>query len=379
MKAFGGARMASKRNQVVAEIVSAVLGDLSPEQASIRLDYQVGREGIRALKNGKIGWERTVRTFAEGFWERIYELYGDEIAQVLKPGDPSPDRAAAWLALKAGFVSEEAQGTSSVVPEIAELASQVADEISRRNGEALERRTTEAALAAQGAKFDPEFGAALQCVTEGYTLEQFAKRVRCPVELVAAAYRGWVLPQETLVDWIAQLGLSSGQADTLLRAAGYGPWDPVAYLRKAFARVAREYGLPPVELVLPPNWDPDRIKPWLVISFGSAFMVPDEAYGNEPGHVRIILPPDPESTHWAIDWVSESEPRPVEYQSLQPDAEGQSGALILDAGLYRLSQRVGEVVPRSGGTPREQLTPDQARAELADVEAELRERGRLRD
>lgn len=57
----------------------------------------------------------------------------------------------------------------------------------------------------------------------------------------------------------------------------------------------------------------------------------------------------------------------------------ESGAQILDAGLYRLSQRVGEVIPWEGETPRERLTPEQARAELADIEEELRERGMLKD
>lgn len=57
----------------------------------------------------------------------------------------------------------------------------------------------------------------------------------------------------------------------------------------------------------------------------------------------------------------------------------ESGAQLLDAGLYRLSQRAGEVIPWEGNTPREQLTPAEARAELADIEAELRERGMLKD
>ena len=57
----------------------------------------------------------------------------------------------------------------------------------------------------------------------------------------------------------------------------------------------------------------------------------------------------------------------------------ESGAQLLDAGLYRLSQRVGEVIPWEGETPRERLTPEQARAELADIEEELRERGMLKD
>lgn len=57
----------------------------------------------------------------------------------------------------------------------------------------------------------------------------------------------------------------------------------------------------------------------------------------------------------------------------------ETGAMILDAGLYRLSQRVGEFIPYSGAIPRDQLTPKQARAELADIEAELREMGRLKD
>lgn len=68
------------------------------------------------------------------------------------------------------------------------------------------------------------------------------------------------------------------------------------------------------------------------------------------------------------DWRTRAGYEPVE-----------SGAQLLDAGLYRLSQRAGEVIPWEGETPREQLTPDQARAELADIEAELRERGMLKD
>ena len=57
----------------------------------------------------------------------------------------------------------------------------------------------------------------------------------------------------------------------------------------------------------------------------------------------------------------------------------ESGTQILDAGLYRLSQRVGELIPWQGETPREKLTPDQARQALAEVEEDLREQGKLTD
>lgn len=68
-----------------------------------------------------------------------------------------------------------------------------------------------------------------------------------------------------------------------------------------------------------------------------------------------------------------------EWRTLAGYEPVESGAQILDAGLYRLSQRVGEVIPWEGETPRDRLTPEQARAELADIEEELRERGMLKD
>lgn len=57
----------------------------------------------------------------------------------------------------------------------------------------------------------------------------------------------------------------------------------------------------------------------------------------------------------------------------------ESGAMILDAGLYRLSQRTGEFIARSGAIPRDKLTPEQARKELVDLEEQLREQGLLKD
>lgn len=62
----------------VGAIVDKVLGGASPAQASIRVGYRVGKEAIRTLKSGKVGWESTVREFAENFAEKLCEHYGDE-------------------------------------------------------------------------------------------------------------------------------------------------------------------------------------------------------------------------------------------------------------------------------------------------------------
>lgn len=56
-----------------------------------------------------------------------------------------------------------------------------------------------------------------------------------------------------------------------------------------------------------------------------------------------------------------------------------SGVEILDAGMYQLSQRVGRLLPYNGHINRETLTPAEARRQLADIEAELREEGLLTD
>jgi hypothetical protein len=88
-------------NPEVAEIVSRVLGELSLDRASEALRYALSRSPLRDLKKGKIGREKSVRTFAEGFWKRICEHYREEVTAQF--GDCNQEACSDWLALKAGF------------------------------------------------------------------------------------------------------------------------------------------------------------------------------------------------------------------------------------------------------------------------------------
>jgi hypothetical protein len=97
-------RAKSPQNDELAEIVGQIIGDLSFEQAAIKIQHMVGREGIRALRSGKVGRESTVRTFAVGYSEQICELFGEQVADQF--GKCDFESAADWLAAKAGFTKE---------------------------------------------------------------------------------------------------------------------------------------------------------------------------------------------------------------------------------------------------------------------------------
>lgn len=101
---FGNVRMPSERVRIrpdVAAIVGRILGDLSPEQAAIRSDYRVGKDAIRSLRRGKIGWESTARGFADNYGDLLREHYGEEIAAEF--GDAEPKSVSDWFAAKCGF------------------------------------------------------------------------------------------------------------------------------------------------------------------------------------------------------------------------------------------------------------------------------------
>lgn len=101
---IGALAVADPRSRIYPEvgtIVSRVVKDLSLEQAARRLNYAVSTNTIRHLKNGKVGWEQTLRDFAEGFWEQLCELYGEEIRTEF--AGCNQGAASDWLAAKAGF------------------------------------------------------------------------------------------------------------------------------------------------------------------------------------------------------------------------------------------------------------------------------------
>jgi hypothetical protein len=94
-------------NPELAQIVSQVLGSLSPEAAAEQLEFRLSRTPIGDLRKGKAGREATVRTFGEGFWERICQHYGDQVREGY--GDCNQETAADWFAVKAGFGSRTSQ------------------------------------------------------------------------------------------------------------------------------------------------------------------------------------------------------------------------------------------------------------------------------
>ncbi|MGV3719838.1 MAG: hypothetical protein ACO1SX_02920 [Actinomycetota bacterium] len=73
------------------------------------------------------------------------------------------------------------------------------------------------------------------------------------------------------------------------------------------------------------------------------------------------------------------EPAPLGIRDDLPASDSQSGALLLDALLYRLSERAGQVIAYNGLIDREQITVAQAERFARDKEQELREEGLLRD
>jgi hypothetical protein len=88
-------------NTEIGGVVSQVLGELSLEQAAIHLNYRVSRTPIGDLKRGKVGREGTLREFAEGFWPRFCEEFGEEVIE--RFGECSQRSVSDWLAEKAGF------------------------------------------------------------------------------------------------------------------------------------------------------------------------------------------------------------------------------------------------------------------------------------
>jgi len=107
-------------NREVGRIVTDVLGEMSLEQAAIHVDYKLSRTPLGDLKKGKVGWEATLRTFAEGFWQRICELYGAEVTA--RFGECTRETASDWLAEKAGF------GLRYASPTVQPGGADVADE-----------------------------------------------------------------------------------------------------------------------------------------------------------------------------------------------------------------------------------------------------------
>jgi hypothetical protein len=91
----------SRLNAEIAEIVTRVLGDLSLDQASEKINFDLSRTPLRELKRGKVGREETIRKFAEGFWQRLCREYGEEITAGF--GTCSLETASDWLAQKAHF------------------------------------------------------------------------------------------------------------------------------------------------------------------------------------------------------------------------------------------------------------------------------------
>lgn len=94
-------------NTEVARIVDQVLNGMSLGMAAQHLRHNPGKEGVRALKAGKIGWETTPRAFAAGFADRFCELYGDQIRS--RFGECNAETAADWFAEKAGFAVHRGQ------------------------------------------------------------------------------------------------------------------------------------------------------------------------------------------------------------------------------------------------------------------------------
>lgn len=88
-------------SEELAEVVTRVVGSMSMEQAAIRLEYRLTAMTVSRLRKGKTGLEATVRTFAEGFADRICEEYGEQIRE--RFGECDKRTAADWLAETAGF------------------------------------------------------------------------------------------------------------------------------------------------------------------------------------------------------------------------------------------------------------------------------------
>lgn len=190
-------------NAEVAEIVNAVLGDLSLESAAIKLNYKVGREGLRLLRNGKIGRETTVRAFAEGFADRISELYGREIGDTY--GERTPEAVSDWLAAKAGF-----KGAAALpAPEVAGIYGTL--------------------MGAQGhtVVIRPEFAAAMKRVTGSQPLDEVAAATDLPAALVMAMTGGLVPPADKMLKLAGRLDLSREQASDLYESGDLGPWSPL--------------------------------------------------------------------------------------------------------------------------------------------------------
>lgn len=123
-------------NAEVRRIVETVLGDLSMEQAAIRLGYNLSRTPIGDLKRGKVGREETVRKFAEGLWERFSEHYGEAVQE--RFGACTRETVSDWFAEKAGFglrysgkPAEEPPAPNGY-PDVSTLAGQIADRVAER-------------------------------------------------------------------------------------------------------------------------------------------------------------------------------------------------------------------------------------------------------
>ena len=88
-------------NEDVKDITWRVLGELGLDRAAEKLDFKLTRTPIADLKRGKVGREATIRTFAEGFWERFCEEYGHQICE--RFGQCNREAVSDWFAEKAGF------------------------------------------------------------------------------------------------------------------------------------------------------------------------------------------------------------------------------------------------------------------------------------
>lgn len=107
-------------NREVAEIVETVLEYMSLGQAATHLEHRVGREGIRSLQSGKVGWERTMRDFALGFADRFRTHYGAAIQAERQSTDD--DAVADWFASKGGFEPAAPDKLEAIAQRAAELA-----------------------------------------------------------------------------------------------------------------------------------------------------------------------------------------------------------------------------------------------------------------
>jgi hypothetical protein len=83
------------------KILSDILGSISLEQAHIRLDYELAPETIRRLKKGFPTREGTIRAVAVAFWQRVCEVYGEDVTACF--GDCNVRTASDWLAALWGY------------------------------------------------------------------------------------------------------------------------------------------------------------------------------------------------------------------------------------------------------------------------------------